>query len=189
MNGNETATLLGWWIWTQWRKRNPTKDLSKVYMVSSTVSSKILRSIAQKEGFNFEETLTGFKWIANKAYDLMTKNPGTEVIFAFEEAIGFMSGTTVLDKDGIGALAAVCEMTSHLYAQKSSLVQQLEKVFDTNIDFAVGYTKAWGHFIGRADFGPLSVHVYSMRRWRKTKDEFQLSTLIPRFFLVLKRTV
>nr|VZH89166.1 unnamed protein product [Spirometra erinaceieuropaei] len=130
LNGNELATLLGWWIWTMWRKRNPTKDLSKVYMISSTVSSKILRSIAQKEGFNFEETLTGFKWIANKVYDLMTAQPDVEVIFAFEEAIGFMCGTTVLDKDGIGALATVCEMTSHLYAQNVSLVQQLDNIFD-----------------------------------------------------------
>lgn len=52
-------------------------------MISSTVSSKILRAIAQKEGFNFEETLTGFKWIANKAYEIMQK--GGEVIFSFEE--------------------------------------------------------------------------------------------------------
>lgn len=98
-------------------------------MIASTVSSKILRAIAQKEGFNFEETLTGFKWIANKAYDIM-QNCG-EVIFAFEEAIGFMCGTTVLDKDGIGTLAAVCEMVSHLYNCNISLVQQLGTIFDT----------------------------------------------------------
>nr|CDS23113.1 phosphoglucomutase 2 [Echinococcus granulosus] len=128
LSGNELATLLGWWMWTNWRKRNPHADLSKVYMIASTVSSKILRAIAQKEGFNFEETLTGFKWIANKAYEIMQK--GGEVIFAFEEAIGFMCGTTVLDKDGIGAFSAVCEMTSHLYNQNLSLVKQLDHIFD-----------------------------------------------------------
>ncbi|VDN98752.1 unnamed protein product [Rodentolepis nana] len=128
LNGNELATVLGWWIWINWRKRNPTADLSKVYMLSSTVSSKILRAIAKKEGFNFEETLTGFKWIANKAYDIMQE--GGEVIFCFEEAIGFMCGTTVLDKDGIGTFAAVCEMVSHLYSNNISLVQQLENVFE-----------------------------------------------------------
>lgn len=97
-------------------------------MISSTVSSKILRAIAQKEGFNFEETLTGFKWIANKAYDIMQE--GGEVIFCFEEAIGFMCGTTVLDKDGIGTFAVVCEMVSHLYSKNVSLVQQLDSVFE-----------------------------------------------------------
>ena len=97
-------------------------------MISSTVSSKILRAIAQKEGFKFEETLTGFKWIANKAYDIM--QCGGEVVFAFEEAIGFMCGTTVLDKDGIGAFSVVCEMASHLYNRNITLVQQLDNIFD-----------------------------------------------------------
>lgn len=57
-------------------------------MVASTVSSKILRAIAQKEGFNFEETLTGFKWIANKIDEVMQSDPEVQNIFAFEEAIG-----------------------------------------------------------------------------------------------------
>lgn len=32
----------------------PDKDISNVYMLASTVSSKILASMAKKEGFNFE---------------------------------------------------------------------------------------------------------------------------------------
>lgn len=42
--------------------------------------------MAEKEGFRYEETLTGFKWIGNKVIDL--KKEGFDVIFAFEEAIG-----------------------------------------------------------------------------------------------------
>ena len=34
----------------------------------------------------FQETLTGFKWMANKSIELMEK--GKTVLFAFEEAIG-----------------------------------------------------------------------------------------------------
>ncbi|KAI2534030.1 PGM2 isoform 3, partial [Pan troglodytes] len=56
------------------------------YMLSSTVSSKILRAIALKEGFHFEETLTGFKWMGNRAKQLIDQ--GKTVLFAFEEAIG-----------------------------------------------------------------------------------------------------
>lgn len=33
-----------------------------------------------------QETLTGFKWMANKGYEAMHK--GMNFIFAFEEAIG-----------------------------------------------------------------------------------------------------
>lgn len=32
-------------------------------MLASTVSSKMLRAMAEIEGFNFVETLTGFKWM------------------------------------------------------------------------------------------------------------------------------
>ena len=44
--------------------------------------------------------MTGFKHMANIA-DEVTKSGGT-VLMAFEQAIGFMCGTTVLDK--VGAL-------------------------------------------------------------------------------------
>lgn len=54
-SGNETGALLGWWIFTCWKnqKQDPSA-IKDVYMLSSTVSSKILRAIALKEGFHFE---------------------------------------------------------------------------------------------------------------------------------------
>ena len=39
--GNEIGALLGHWQWVNWRKQNPTADSSNVYMVASTVSSKV----------------------------------------------------------------------------------------------------------------------------------------------------
>ncbi len=50
---------------------------------------------------------------------------------SFFLSAGFMCGTTVLDKDGVSAMAAVCEMTSYLYAKKMSLVDQLANIFHT----------------------------------------------------------
>jgi len=58
----------------------------EIAMVNSTVSTKMLEKIAKVENFRFEETLTGFKWIGNKAIDL--RKEGYTVPFAFEEAIG-----------------------------------------------------------------------------------------------------
>ena len=40
-------------------------------MLASTVSSKMLRAMAEKEGFRFEETLTGFKWMGNRAEQVL----------------------------------------------------------------------------------------------------------------------
>ncbi|RMZ94262.1 phosphoglucomutase-2, partial [Brachionus plicatilis] len=72
-NGNETASLLGWWLWHNYKATNPDEnDFSNVYMLYSTVSSHILKSIAAVEGFSCEDTLTGFKWMGNRAHDLLS---------------------------------------------------------------------------------------------------------------------
>ncbi|BFZ14674.1 hypothetical protein BsWGS_17713 [Bradybaena similaris] len=127
--GNEIGTLLGWWCWTTWREKHPTVDVNDAYMMSSTVSSKILEAIAKKEGFKFIETLTGFKWMGNETDRLLKMNK--HVLFAFEEAIGFMCGSHVLDKDGILAAAVVAELATYLYSSTSSLSKQLEIIFET----------------------------------------------------------
>ena len=51
--GNEEGALFGWWAWQRCKQQQPELPPSDVYMVASTVSSKILRAIANAEGFNF----------------------------------------------------------------------------------------------------------------------------------------
>lgn len=126
--GNEIGSLLGWWLWRCFREKNPNVPAKSVYMISSTVSSKILSAIAAKEGFNFVETLTGFKWMSNKAHDLIKE--GNTVLLAFEEAIGYMCGTIVLDKDGISAAMFVAQLVAYLEAQNLTLADQLHAVYD-----------------------------------------------------------
>ncbi|KAK9508228.1 hypothetical protein O3M35_007934 [Rhynocoris fuscipes] len=125
--GNEIGALLGWWMIYTYKQRNPNADLSNAYMLSSTVSSKILKTMASAEGISFEETLTGFKWMGNRACQLHTE--GKQVLFAFEEAIGFMCGTAVLDKDGISAAVTVAELAAFLYNNGKTLTSQLDSIY------------------------------------------------------------
>ena len=67
-------------------------DKSDLVLVNSAISSKMLRSMARKEGMLFEETLTGFKWMANSAHRF-ERDDGKTVLLCYEEAIGFMCGT------------------------------------------------------------------------------------------------
>ncbi|TPP64290.1 Phosphoglucomutase [Fasciola gigantica] len=126
-SGNELGALFGWWIWFNWRKRNPKADASKVGMLSSTVSSKILHTMAEQEGFYFEETLTGFKWMGNRAQELAAE--GVHILFAFEEAIGFMCSDVVFDKDGVSALVTMSELSTYTYNEGISLQDRLVKIY------------------------------------------------------------
>ncbi|XP_055336098.1 phosphopentomutase-like [Paramacrobiotus metropolitanus] len=126
-SGNDIGTMLGWWMWNSYCKAHEnSKKGDECYMIASTVSSKMLRAIAKMEGFNFEETLTGFKWIANRADEL--RKTGKTVLFGFEEAIGFMCGDFVLDKDGISACMVAAEMIVHLYSTGMTIAKFLESL-------------------------------------------------------------
>lgn len=39
-------------------------------MIASTVSSNMLSAVARQEGFTFEETLPGFKWMGHRGQQL-----------------------------------------------------------------------------------------------------------------------
>uniref|UniRef100_A0A8C3AWL3 Phosphoglucomutase 2 n=1 Tax=Cyclopterus lumpus TaxID=8103 RepID=A0A8C3AWL3_CYCLU len=128
-SGNELGALLGWWMFRCWKAQNSdAAGVKNLYMLASTVSSKILRAIALKEGFHFEETLTGFKWMGNRARELLDQ--GKMVLFAFEEAIGYMCSPSVLDKDGVSAAAIAGEMISYLATKSSSLSQQVTTIYE-----------------------------------------------------------
>ncbi|XP_053712112.1 phosphopentomutase-like [Synchiropus splendidus] len=127
--GNELGALMGWWMFHCWKSQNTDPNAVKnLYLLSSTVSSKILRAIAVKEGCHFEETLTGFKWMGNRARDLLDQ--GKSVLFAFEEAIGYMCCPAVLDKDGVSAAAIAGEMVSYLATKGKTLSEQLTSIFN-----------------------------------------------------------
>ena len=74
-----------------------------------------------------QDTLTGFKWMGSRADEL--RNEGKIVLYAFEEAIGYMLGTNVLDKDGISAMAVIGECACWLDAKGITLTEQLMKIY------------------------------------------------------------
>lgn len=83
----------------------------------------------QEERFNFDETLTGFKWLGHRALEL--QQAGFTPIFAFEEAIGYMfasSPGSIKDKDGIAAAAVFAEMAADLGQWGISVAQHLESL-------------------------------------------------------------
>jgi phosphomannomutase len=117
--GNQIGILLASFI------LNNSKQGSAV--LTTTVSSHMLQEMAKSHNIEFHETLTGFKWLGNKAYDLELRD--IETVFAYEEALGYMCNNQIKDKDGISALAIFAEWTNHLYSLGKSLVEYLDELY------------------------------------------------------------
>lgn len=66
--------------------------------------------------------------MGNKAIELMKDNKN--VLFAYEEAIGFMCGSKVLDKDGISAGVRVAELAAYLETIGLTLSDKLEEIYE-----------------------------------------------------------
>ena len=77
----------------------PAKHINQ-WVLTTAVSSQMLSAIAEPH-FKVQETLTGFKWLGNRALEL--EHDGGYVRFAYEEALGYMFPNIVHDKDGIAA--------------------------------------------------------------------------------------
>ncbi|OEJ29421.1 phosphomannomutase [Streptomyces agglomeratus] len=83
----------------------------------SIVSSSLLGRIAAAAGLPYEETLTGFKWIARV----------DGLRYGYEEALGYcVDPEGVRDKDGITAALLVTELASVLKSQDRTLLDLLD---------------------------------------------------------------
>ncbi|MGA4839963.1 phospho-sugar mutase [Streptomyces sp. G45] len=83
----------------------------------SIVSSSLLGRIAEKAGLGYEETLTGFKWIARVE----------GLRYGYEEALGYcVDPEGVRDKDGITAALLVTELASALKEEGRTLLDLLD---------------------------------------------------------------
>lgn len=126
LSGNEIGLVLGKWIWDNVRKINPGIPAENYAMIGTVVSSKMLSRLAHKEGFQYFHTLTGFKWLGNKAIEL--RKSGLRVLLAFEEAIGFMLEGPATDKDGVSAAATFAEMALSLHSQGMTVHGYLREI-------------------------------------------------------------
>ncbi|KEP49502.1 phosphoglucomutase/phosphomannomutase, alpha/beta/alpha domain protein [Rhizoctonia solani 123E] len=124
-SGDQLGSLFAAWILEGYKASG--RPIEKLAMVASTVSSKLIGAMAAKEGFKFVESLTGFKYIGNAARTLEAE--GYNVLFGYEEAIGFMLGEEVRDKDGVSATMCFAELVSSLHSRGKLATDYLEEIY------------------------------------------------------------
>ena len=108
LSGDELGVLLGDLLLR--------REEQGVY-AASIVSSSMLGKVAAAHGQPYEETLTGFKWIA--------RVPG--LVYGYEEALGYcVAPHLVRDKDGISAALLTVELAAALRAEGRTLQDRLD---------------------------------------------------------------
>lgn len=102
-------------------------------VVTSEVSSRLLKKIAADRGWDYQESCTGFKNLMRAA----ASRPG-ELVFAYEEANGTSPAPHLVgDKDGIATALYACAWAAELKAQGLTLEDELTKLY-----------KQYGRFCG-----------------------------------------
>jgi phosphomannomutase len=111
LRGDELGVIFGEWI----ARTKPDGTFG-----NSIVSSSALRKIATHYKIDFQEVLTGFKWLAKI----------DNLAYGYEEAIGYaVDPKTVNDKDGISAAIYLAQIASNLKEQGLTLLDLLDEVW------------------------------------------------------------
>jgi phosphomannomutase len=113
LRGDELGIVLGHYI-------SKSKNVAGQVFATTIVSSSALKKIAANSGANFQETLTGFKYLSKI----------DNLVFGYEEAIGYcVNPSKVNDKDGISAALMIAQINSELLARGSSLFGYLDEIW------------------------------------------------------------
>ena len=124
LNGNQTGALLINYLLQAWQQAG--KLTGKEFIVKTIVTTDLIKDIADSYHVKMYETLTGFKYIAEKIREL----EGKEVyIGGGEESYGYMIGDFVRDKDAISACALIAEMAAVAKDRGQSLFEMMVEMY------------------------------------------------------------
>ncbi|SBT79193.1 phosphoglucomutase, putative [Plasmodium malariae] len=123
-SGDELGIIFAYHLMKQNEKKNI--DKSKHVFICTVVCSRMLKKLCETYGYRYDETLTGFKWLINKAIEYNDKNYTT--LYCYEEALGHALTRHVMDKCGISALAYWIEIAVYLYENNLTFHDYLEIV-------------------------------------------------------------
>ncbi len=124
LNGNQAASLLIYYILSQWKENDKFTD--KEFIVKTIVTSELLVDIANDFHVKYFDVLTGFKFIANK---IKQYEGELKYIAGGEESYGYMVGDFVRDKDAVSACALLAETTAWAEEKGKSLYELLIEIY------------------------------------------------------------
>lgn len=127
ITGNQMGALLMDYIIGA-RTRTGTMP-AKPAMLSTIVSTGLARRICEQNNIHYDETFTGFKFMAEKLAEYK-RNGSYEYLLAFEESYGYMMGDYVRDKDGVTASMMIAEMAAYYDGLGMTLLDALRALYE-----------------------------------------------------------
>ncbi|MCH6256910.1 phospho-sugar mutase [Puniceicoccaceae bacterium K14] len=144
----------------------PENGGSNIVLIKTFVTSPLQDAIGKNHGIKVINTLTGFKWIAEKlkAYEdqakaahkaetgeeldydslsqrersVLLQKHSTYYVFGGEESYGYLPTDSVRDKDANAASAIFCELAASLKAQGKTVPEYLDEIYLENGFFLEG---------------------------------------------------
>ncbi len=147
LTGNQIATLFADYL------LHTAKEMKREgipFIAKSLVTTDLIRKIAEKNGGECKDVLTGFKYIAEQIENIESgKNPGRYFLFGCEESYGFLTVTSVHDKDAVSSSVAAVEMMCYYASIGKTLQQRLDEIYaeygySTEVVFSNEYDGAEG---------------------------------------------
>lgn len=99
-------------------------------VVTTIVSGKMARRIADAYQMELIETLTGFKYIGEQI-KIFEQNQEHEYVFGYEESYGCLVGTHARDKDAVVAVMAICETAAYCKSRGMTLCDKMQELYET----------------------------------------------------------
>ncbi len=126
LSGNQMGALLTDYILSQKKAKGTLPNNAAV--VSTIVTTGLLKAICREYGATYFETLTGFKFIGEKIYEFEQSGSNTFMI-GLEESYGYLVGTYARDKDAVVASMLIAEMGAFYASKGKTLYDALQELY------------------------------------------------------------
>jgi len=125
LNGNQTGVLILDYILSINKESGQLPQNG--FVIKTIVTSEMGRVVADYYGIPTYDTLTGFKFICNKAMEL--EKQGKTFLFGYEESIGYLTGNFVRDKDAVISAMLIAEMSAYYKKKGLTLLDYLHQLY------------------------------------------------------------
>ncbi|MEA4888493.1 MAG: phospho-sugar mutase [Clostridiaceae bacterium] len=126
LSGNQIGLLLTDYILSAKKKAGALPPRS--FVISTIVSTKLTRRIAEYYGVTLFECLTGFKFIGELIKE-KDEQGDMHFQFGFEESFGYLAGHDVRDKDAVVTSMLISEMAAAARERGLTLYDLLQELY------------------------------------------------------------